>query len=198
MNEGVNALSMTEENPHYAKYLKNKDKIHQIVDKKRLKYEKKRLKNSMEKGQQIKDAPYTTDDPYDDNEFLFLNYMTRKYFRDGCIISALKILFGILAISAAIIIIDFHLFPAKIRSIVGTFGFGYGLIMIPLSILYLIAHLICFATYSSFVSTRSSRLSGKIIHFYDKDTDKFAAVNWSNVFSRDKSAFNERRRARGW
>lgn len=195
----VEAMAMKEENPIYVKFLKNKEKIEKNVAEKSAKAQAKRLRAALRKNKSLKLDPFTTDDDYDETEYLFLCFVTRKYFKDCAIISVLKGLFGIIAIIVSILMENVIPIPTyMLKSLLMTICFGYGLIMLPLSFLYFVANLYCYCTYSNLVSTRTSVLSKKINHFYDSDTDKFVAVNWANVFSRDKMANVERRRARGW
>lgn len=183
--EDVDAMSMTEANPLYAKYLIVKDnflkKQKHIIDS-----EDSEVYNLI--------STYTAEDK---ERFIYLCYITRRYFWDNFLISIIKILIGIFSIVFAVYIEKIS-GGVYLKGILMIGLFTYGLIMIPLSCLYAIANYVCFCRYLHYVTTNTSSLSRKIIHFYDEETDKFQAVNWTAVFKRDSTDYHESRRKRGW
>lgn len=168
-------MTMTEENPLYVKYLKNKHK-----------FIKKYFKSH---------NIYDNENAY--NAFIYLCYVTRLYFRDNVLISYAKLAIGLAALVTALLM-EFYARAIAIKSLVMVCLFGYSVFMIPLSILYIIANYICYFKYLDYVTTPESVLAKRIIVFYDDDTDKFKAVNWTNVFRRDSNNYNETKRKRGW
>lgn len=175
MEEAVNAISLSDENEYFVKFKKEgfkSRKVNHYFDK--------------QEGE------------YDPTEFLFTCYMTRKYFKDCLLISFYKFLFGVAAI-VLLILLD-AVFPIRrsVKSILMVICLGYALFMIPLSILYMIANFWCYLDYMSYVSTRTSVMAKRIIHFYNPETDQFVSVNWGSVFSRDRANYRENKRMRGW
>ena len=130
------------------------------------------------------------------DEYLFLCFMTKKYFRDNLLISLAKIFIGVVLILLSVYMEE-HFRATALKPILMVCFFAYGLITIPLSVLYAFANFICLFNYSSYISNSNSPLAKKIIVFYDKDTDKFMAVNMKNLFTYRKAAA-ERKRIRGW
>jgi len=198
MEEVVEAMAMSEKNPLYVKFLKEKDQIEKDVAEKRAKFQAKKLKKAQRKNKTIKVDPFTTDDEYDESEYLFLCYVTRKYFKDCMLVSVVKEVLGIVAIIVSVLLENIRPLPLSMKPVLMSVLLFYGIIMIPLSLLYIFANLSCYLRYSEYVTTRTSVLSKKINHFYASSTDKLMAVNWGNVFARDKLAYSERRRMRGW
>lgn len=183
--DDVDALTMTEENPLYKRFLKKKDKFlasqKKIVDEDNLNYYKS----------------FNDSEKYDLDAYVYLCYITRKYFSDNCLISIIKILVGVFSIIFAVII-EKTSGAVFLKGLIMVGFFSYGLIMIPVSFLYLMANFICFCKYLNYVSTSHSTLARTIIEFYDENTDKFQAVNWKHVVHRDSADFHESHRKKGW
>lgn len=176
----VDALNMTMDNPHYVKFINHKSKFE--------KKEKKRI---------AKNVDFDSFD-YEHSEYFFLCYMTKKYFRDNVIFSLLKLLIGIFSI-ILLIIINKYMHNLRLgKSFLMCSLLFYGVISIPLSIMYTIANFICYCSYINYVTTSKSNLAKRIIIFYDDDTDKLAAVNLKSVFKRDDYNYREKKRMRGW
>lgn len=184
-NEVVDVLTLSEENKYYAKYLLKKDE-----------FIKKNKKKFFDKKHIYDDYVYSEED-YDMDSYLYLCYITRKYFGDCAIFSAIKILFGVVALILAVYV-D-HM--GKASSIIGLIMAGlmlYGMIQIPLCILICIANLIARASYTNYVSTYTGKVANTIKHFYDPNTDKFQTVHFRFAV-RDYKTFREQRRLRrGW
>ena len=177
--EIVQALDMKIENPFYQKYLKNKDK-----------FLKKRLrKYSPEEVNKI---------DYENSDYYFLCFMTRKYFRDNIFVSMAKIILGICSIFLLILVNKFVQKGKWLKSIIMMILIMYAIVSIPLSVLYIIANLFCLIRYKDYITTRDSVLAKKINFFYKEDTDKLLAVNWKSVFKNDYYDYAERKRMRGW
>lgn len=169
-----NAMTMTEENPLYVKYLKKKTKF------------VKGLRLSSE---------YADKDDY--NAYIYLCFVTRLFFRDNLLICLAKLGFGIGAIITSVLM-EFFAKPIILKAPIMVGLLLYGFVMIPLSILYFIANFICYLQYLEYVTTAESTMAKRIIVFYDDETDKFQAVNWRSVFRRDKNDYVETKRKRGW
>lgn len=190
----IPALEMTEENKFFRKYLKKKSGI---IEQKMRRFElKKKFSFFSFKKNKDEQVELTREKLAEQDEYLFLCYMTRKYFKDNVLISLAKILIGAACILTAVFMED-HFRATALKAPLMLCLFTYGLIMIPLSVLYVFANFICFLGYANYISSRTSPLSKKIIHFYDKDTDKFMAVNLKNLFN-FRAAAHERKRIRGW
>lgn len=169
--KALDALDMTPDNIYYANYIR--------------KMEKSKKKFCDEGNEYSK-------------QYYFLCYMTRKYFKDNILCSFAKLFIGIFVI---VLLIGFNKLFRKgnvLKTIIMTGMLGYGIVMIPLSIMYIIANFYCWCKYKDFVTTRNSILSHKIIHFYAEGTDKLSAINWKSVFIRDAINYNEEKRMRGW
>lgn len=199
MNENysqANAMSLTNENPFYVKFINH-------LEKKRIKNEKKESANSnfINTTEKTPDEQLSFEEKYNTKgveEYEYLLFITKKYFRDKVIICLLKFTIGILAIVLASFIEDFRPMNQKAKGPIMVFLFMYGLIMIPLSFLYTVVSLHCLIHYKNFVSTRTSIIAKQIIRFYDPETDKLQEVNWKNSISNVVSAGREQRRIRGW
>lgn len=187
--EDVDAMTMTESNPLYVKYLKVKDDF--------LKKQKHIIDSDVSELYNPKSNPSSDYTDEDKERFIYLCYITRRYFWDNFLISIMKILIGIFSIAFAVYIERIS-GSVYLKGILMMGFFMYGLIMIPLSCLYSLANFVCFRRYLHYVTTPSSVLSKKIIHFYDEDTDKFQAVNWTAVFKRDSTDYHEYHRKKGW
>lgn len=176
----VSPLSLSMDNPFYVEYLKVKDKFE--------KKEEKRIGKNID----------LSSSGYDASQLFFLCYMTKKYFLDSLIYSFFKLIFGI---SSVFLLILTNKIVPRIRYVKSLMMYAfltYAIIMIPLSILYMIANFICYLTYLNYVTTVNSVVAKNLVVFYDDETDKFAAVNFKTVFKRDYASFKETRRMRGW
>jgi len=182
--ETLNALTLSTENPYYVKFQKIKDKF---IKKNTKKYRNKKIAKDAEAPQ-----------PVIEENYYYLCFITRRYFRDNTIISILKIAFGICAILLAVLMQTQIKISNVVKGPFMTVLTLYGVIMIPLSTLYTIANFICFLRYKNYVSTETSPLAKKIIFFYDDNTDKFKAVNWKSVFKKSDTVYKKRKRMRGW
>lgn len=181
--EFIDALTISENNKYYSKYLQKKDKFLK-------KHEKKIFSQK-----HIDDDYVCKEDDYDMNALLYLCYMTRKYLGDCAIFSSLKILFGIVAILISAYL-EYHGKSSSIKSLLMAGLLLYGIIQIPLSILISVSCLIAKLRYLNYVSTYTSKVAASIINFYNPETDRFQTVNLKFVV-KDQKAFREQRRLRG-
>lgn len=201
----VNVLTMSEENPVYRKFLKQKDILieeqKQKMQKSAQKMRQREIRRAKRKGDKISPIVPDVNPDFDFEkleEYLFLCFATKKYFKDSMIVSVIKFILGIASIIVAVLLEKVNRLRRIPKAIMIIALFGYGIIMTPLSVLYFFANLFCYSRASDFVSTRDSKLSKKIINFYDPETNKLTEVNWKNIFSNSKSSYEERRRIRGW
>lgn len=190
----VDAMTMTEENPFYVKYLKAKPKMIEERDKRLLR------KASRKKQTVNKDFTSAASEEAleDENIYLFLSFITKKYFRDNVLFSLLKLALAVGAIVLAILMEDVIPVASQIKGFMMVAFFSYGLIMTPLAVLYVICNWICLLRYSRYITTTSSIMARRIINFYDPETDKMMAVNFRNTFKARRSFVQERKRMRGW
>ncbi|MCQ2591803.1 MAG: hypothetical protein MJ188_03375 [Treponema sp.] len=203
----TDALTLKESNPFFVKYLKKKSDLIETYNRKEQKKAKKRAwvartfhLNTSDKDKYSYDrGNWALENGLLDknnDEYFFLCFMTKKYFRDNTLISLAKIVFGVAAIFCAVWMEE-HFNANALKSPIMVAAFGYGLIMTPLAILYTICNFICYTHSDNFVTTTKSRLAQKIIIFFDPETDKFMAVNFKNLLGIGQS-FREKRRIRGW
>ncbi|MCR4742068.1 MAG: hypothetical protein K5866_04255 [Treponema sp.] len=184
-NATYNAMTLSEDNPLYKKYLKKKD----LTIKRMRRGSKKVTSDSIERSELPED--------YNPDEFYYVSFITRKYFVDHVLISLAKLAFGILALILAMLMEDVIPINGRVKGLFMSVTLFYAIIMIPLSLLYIITSLICLINYKSYISTSTSLMAKKIIKFYDPENDMFQEVNWRNIFTkglRDK----EKRKVRGW
>lgn len=206
-----NAMTFNVQNPYYVQFLKymekNKLKNQKKEEKKKLKeknasFEDLETENTTSNiNDSTKSDSMSFEEKYNTigcEEYEYLCFITKKFFRDKLLICIIKFFLGVLSIVTACFLENFRPMNQKAKGPIMVFLFMYGLFIIPLSFLYTIVTFHCFCHYKNYVSTRTSIVAKQIIHFYDPETDRMQEVNWKNSVSNIVSSKREHKRIRGW
>lgn len=185
----VEVLIRSEENPYYLRYLKKRDKLISRFFKK-LEFKNKLRKRSFYKEEFLENLQ-------DEDEYFFLCYITRKYFRDNIFIYLFQLVSCIMCVMLAFYT-ESHLHKSPLKGPLMVILVAYGFFHGGLSILYIFAHLYCLLRYSKFVSNSQSALAQKIRVFYGGKADDYTGSTYVTQLKLYKKASAERKRLRGW
>lgn len=120
-----------------------------------LAYQKKEIANNPEKYEGVAE----------DDDVCFLEYMTKKYFKDNIVGSIIKAIIGLAVLIAARFI--FKAGASGIVSIVAILMFLFGIVYLPVGLFLMFSNMSCLKHYKDYSASREDPFMDKLILYYN-------------------------------